>query len=166
MTQNTSSQKPLVQRILIIFSGLAFLGTTAFGTASLFMDAFKEPTDSAKTAATAKNTELEAQAKGFETVLQREPDNQLALQGLVQTRLQMNDTQGATALLEKLIQQNPKNQIALEELAKVRLVTRDAKGALEPLEKLVELHPDREDYKAALAQVKQEVEKEKPTSNP
>jgi cytochrome c-type biogenesis protein CcmH/NrfG len=119
MTQNTSSQKPLVQRILIIFSGLAFLGTTAFGTASLFMDAFKEPTDNAKTAATAKNTELEAQAKGFETVLQREPDNQVALQGLVQTRIKMNDLQGAIAPMEKLIKLNPDNaeyKVLLEQI--------------------------------------------------
>ncbi len=106
MTQNTSSQKPLM-RILIILSGLAFAGTAIVGTAELFLKAFQEPKNSAQTAATAKNSQLEAQAKGYEAVLQREPDNQLALQGLVQLRLQMNDLQGAIAPMEKLVKLNP-----------------------------------------------------------
>lgn len=106
MTQNTSSQKPL-QRILIILSGLAFAGTTLFGMASLFTNAFQEPKNNTQTATAAKNSQLEAQEHGYETVLHREPDNQVALQGLVQVRIQMNAPQGAVAPMEKLVKLNP-----------------------------------------------------------
>jgi cytochrome c-type biogenesis protein CcmH/NrfG len=108
MTQNTTSQKPL-QRILIILSGLAFAGTSIFGMAELFMKASQEPPKNAQTAATAKNSQLEEMAKGYERVLEREPENQFALQKLVEIRLQMNDLQGAVAPMEKLVKLNPDN---------------------------------------------------------
>ncbi|MEW6495989.1 MAG: tetratricopeptide repeat protein [Cyanobacteriota bacterium] len=108
MTENTSSQKP-IQRILIILSGLAFFATTSFGMVELFSKGFQEPENKAQTAATAANSQLEAQARGYEMVLQREPENQLALQGLVQVRMQMNDLQGAIAPMEKLVKLNPDN---------------------------------------------------------
>jgi cytochrome c-type biogenesis protein CcmH/NrfG len=106
MTQNTSSQKPL-QRILIIISGLAFAGTTVFGMVELFTNAFQEPKNNAQTATAAKDSQLEAQERGYEMVVQREPENQMALQGLVQVRIQMNDLQGAIAPMEKLVKLNP-----------------------------------------------------------
>jgi cytochrome c-type biogenesis protein CcmH/NrfG len=106
MTQDTSSQKPWM-RVFVILSGLAFAGTTIVGTAELFSKAFQEPKNTAQTAATAKSSQLEAQAKGYEAVLQREPENQQALQGLVQLKLQMNDLQGAIAPMEKLVKLNP-----------------------------------------------------------
>ncbi|MFB8788610.1 MAG: tetratricopeptide repeat protein [Potamolinea sp.] len=123
MSQNTS-QKPL-QRILIILSCIAFAGSTVIATAGLFMSAFQEPKDTAKTATAiataAQDTQLKAQASGYEQVLQREPENQVALQGLVQIRLQMKDFQ----------------------------------GAVPPMEKLVKLNPDKADYKALLVGIKE-----------
>lgn len=105
MDQSTSP-KP-IQRILIIISGIAFAGSTVFGMAGLFTSALQEPKDNAKTAAGSRDSQLEAQERGYELVLQREPDNQVALQGLVQARLQMNDLQGAVDPLEKLVKLNP-----------------------------------------------------------
>ncbi len=159
MTQNTSSQKPL-QRILVILSGLAFAGTSIFGMAELFIKASQEPQNKPKTAAEVQVSQLEAVERGYEQVLQKEPENQFALQQLVDIRLQKNDLQGAIAPLEKFLKLKPNNQVALEKLARVRIQMRDAKGAVEPLEKLVKLNPDRADYKEALATVKQQVDKE------
>jgi cytochrome c-type biogenesis protein CcmH/NrfG len=157
MSQNTS-QKP-IQRILVILSGLAFAGSTVLGMVSLLTTDIQASKDTSKTAAASKDEQLKAQAQGYELVLQREPENQVALSGLVDTRLQMNDLQGAVEPMEKLVKLHPDRSDYLEGLAKVRILMKDAKGAVEPLEKLVKLHPDRSDYKTALAKVKQEADK-------
>ncbi len=107
MSQNTS-QKP-IQRILILLSGVAFAGSTVLGMVSLLTTDIQASKDTPKTEAASKNEQLKAQAQGYELVLQREPENQVALQGLVQTRLQMNDLQGAVEPMEKLVKLNPDN---------------------------------------------------------
>lgn len=95
-------------RFFIILSGLAFAATTLIGLAELYINAFQEP-KKVQTAAEVKNSELEAQAQGYEKVLQREPDNQFAMQKVVELRLQMNDLQGALSPMEKLVKLNPDN---------------------------------------------------------
>ncbi len=105
MFQNTS-QKP-IYRIITILSAMAFCGSTVIGIVGLYSSALQEPKDNAKTAVASRDSQLEAQERGYELVLQREPDNQVALQGLVQVRLQMNDLQGALAPMEKLVKLNP-----------------------------------------------------------
>jgi len=102
------SQKPM-QRLFIILSGIAFAGSTVFGMGGLFSGAFQSPKDSTTTATASKDAQLKKQEQGYELVLQREPENQLALQGLVQSRLQMNDLQGAIEPMEKLVKLNPGN---------------------------------------------------------
>lgn len=107
MSQSTS-QKP-IHRILIIVSVISFLGSTVFGLVGLFSSALQEPKSNSNSAVASKDSQLEAQVRGYESVLQREPENQVALEGLAQARLQMNDLQGAVAPLEKLVKLNPDN---------------------------------------------------------
>ncbi|MBD1921224.1 tetratricopeptide repeat protein [Microcoleus sp. FACHB-831] len=103
----TTSQKPL-HRIFIIVSIVAFVGSTALGFVGMFNTPQNEPKQNAKTAqAEAQDKQLQAQARGYELVLHREPENQVALQGLVQARLAMNDLKGAVEPLEKLVKLNP-----------------------------------------------------------
>ncbi|NER81521.1 MAG: tetratricopeptide repeat protein [Leptolyngbya sp. SIO1D8] len=52
-------------------------------------------------------SELEARAQGYEAVLEREPDNQTAIQGLVEARIQLGDLEGVVEPLEKLASLNP-----------------------------------------------------------
>ena len=53
-------------------------------------------------------------------VLKREPDNQVALRGLVEVRLEMKNAQGAIAPLQKLVQLNPGEQEYKMLLAQVK----------------------------------------------
>lgn len=106
MTQSTA-QKPLYKAIMLI-SGFAFLGSTLFGVVGMFTNPTNQSADgNAATESQSFQQQLQKQAQGYEAVLQREPNNQVALQGLVDARLQMNDFKGAIAPLEKLIKLNP-----------------------------------------------------------
>ena len=70
---------------------------------------------------------LELRAKGYEQVLEREPENTTALQGLLEARLQL-----------------------------FRLGQGDIKGIITPLEKLSKLNPEETRYAVLLAQAKQQ----------
>jgi cytochrome c-type biogenesis protein CcmH/NrfG len=113
------SQKP-IHRIFILVSIAAFIGSAGFSATQLFSSAFEQPRQDATTAAAAKKSQLQAQEQGYELVLQREPENQMALQELVNVRLQMNDAKGAIAPLERLVQLNPRQQKYKMLLAQVK----------------------------------------------
>lgn len=74
-----------------------------------------------------KQDELQAQARGYQLVLQREPDNETALKGLLFTQLEL-----------------------------VRLGVADVKTTIEPLEKLAKLKPENTEYSVLLAQARQQ----------
>ncbi|AFZ12672.1 hypothetical protein Cri9333_1787 [Crinalium epipsammum PCC 9333] len=100
---NENLKKPL-----LIVSAIAFMGSTAFGTAAMFQEGLNAPKEDTKTAtAPSQDSQIKAQVSGYEQVLKREPDNQVALQGLVQGKLALNDFKGAIAPMEKLVKLNP-----------------------------------------------------------
>ncbi|MBH8553737.1 tetratricopeptide repeat protein [Nostocaceae cyanobacterium CENA357] len=75
-----------------------------------------------------QKSKLQDEVRGYELVLQREPENQTALKGLLQARLQL-----------------------------LSLKQGDIQGVIEPLEKLAKLNPDRTEYGVLLAQAKQQI---------
>jgi tetratricopeptide (TPR) repeat protein len=75
-----------------------------------------------------QKSQLDDQVRGYESVLQREPENQAALKGLLQARLQL---------------------LALKQ--------GNVQGVIEPLEKLAKLNPEQTDYGVLLAQAKQQI---------
>jgi tetratricopeptide (TPR) repeat protein len=75
-----------------------------------------------------QKSKLQDEVRGYELVLQREPENQTALKGLLQARLQLlSQKQG------------------------------DIQGVIEPLEKLAKLNPEQTEYTVLLAQAKQQI---------
>ncbi|MBO1346257.1 MAG: tetratricopeptide repeat protein [Hormoscilla sp. GUM202] len=112
------SEKPIWHRVLAIVGGGAFIGSTVFAITSVFRDALTQPVSSETTEPTIEER-LATQERGYEKVLQREPQNQVALEGLVFVRLQMQDARGAIRPLSKLVQLFPERRnykILLEEL--------------------------------------------------
>lgn len=115
--------------------GFLLLGSLAFivpSIAPLFGSAFNQEASSARTSApiqtpAGKQEELQAQVKGYQLVLQREPDNETALTGLLFTQLEL-----------------------------VRQGAADVKTTIEPLEKLAKLKPENTEYAVLLAQARQQ----------
>ncbi|MGK7948720.1 MAG: tetratricopeptide repeat protein [Xenococcaceae cyanobacterium] len=100
--------KPL-QRLLITIFGLAFLGSTVFFMLGSILNSNSTSSDITPTAPSPES-QLLLQARGYEKVLEREPENITALSGLVRTRLELQDLEGAIIPLEKLIELNPQQE--------------------------------------------------------
>jgi cytochrome c-type biogenesis protein CcmH/NrfG len=96
-----------LQKIMIVLSVVSLMGSTIFGLGKLFTGANSQPSQPKTPTAQSTSLTLAAQEKGYLTVLEREPNNQTALEGLVNTRLDMNNLQGAIDPLEKLVKLNP-----------------------------------------------------------
>lgn len=97
------------KQIVTLVSMLSFFGSTGYGAIGAISNALKQPTEQA-TAVASRESQLRSQEKGYELVLQREPENQVALKGLVEVRLQMKNEKGAVEPLKKLVQLNPSQQ--------------------------------------------------------
>ena len=105
MSENSSRRtgRQRLQKVLIIGSGLAFLGTMIIPMFGMFQN----PQTPAPTANQPPKENLQAIAQGYEKVLVREPENPTALQGLAEVRLQMGYLKGAIPPLEKLVKLYP-----------------------------------------------------------
>ncbi|MEO1400026.1 MAG: tetratricopeptide repeat protein [Cyanobacteria bacterium J06635_1] len=144
---------------LVAISFLPLLGSPAGRNAGYEND----PNASAPGTAD-QRAELEGRANGYELVLQREPNNQTALLGLVEARIALQDLQGVVEPLEKLAELNPgvpsyavllgqtKQQLGeLEEAAQVyRSVLTQTPGNMEALQGLVALLIDQQRPQAAV----------------
>lgn len=105
------------RKLLIIVSLVSFIGSMVFSA----LPAIKQAIEAPNIVLASPESSLQNQAQGFEMVLQREPENQVALEGLANVRLQLKDTQGAIPPLEKLVKLHPEHQeykVILERLKK------------------------------------------------
>jgi cytochrome c-type biogenesis protein CcmH/NrfG len=116
---NRGKQIKRRQKILTIVSFVSFFGSMLFSAVPVIQKALQPPEP--KAAIKSPDSLLQEQARGLEMVLQREQNNQLALEGLVNVRLKLKDTQGAIQTLDKLIKLHPERQdykVVLEKLNK------------------------------------------------
>lgn len=148
-----------LQRVLIVASGLAFLSLLVIPLAGLF---WKSP----QAAQTNRNPNapegadlktLQAQAQGYEQVLQREPDNLRALQGVIDAKFKMGDYQGAIPYLEKLSKMFPDNPQVLQPLAQAYFMTKNESGVQKvksQLEGMMAKNPEDPRILQAVAQMR------------
>jgi hypothetical protein len=119
-----ASTKEILQKTFVIASGLAFLGMMTLPMLNVFKENTNSPPSSDNTPAQNQPPTAEEKAKiaaiadGYAKVLEREPENPTALQGLVEARLQLGDLPGAIPPLEKLTQLYPEQE-PLKQLLKV-----------------------------------------------
>ena len=99
--------------IVLALGAVAFFG---FSMLPLFESVIREsqPTTQATPAVSPspvseQKSRLVNEAQSYEVVLKQEPNNEVALQGLVNARLGLGDLDGAIAPLEKLIALNPQD---------------------------------------------------------
>ena len=114
MTQNSTEKtagdrRKKMIRIFTFISLFAFLGQLGFTMAQTYRGAFRQSQIQQEQAEQAQDqaSQLQSQAQGYESVLEREPENVTALEGLTQVRLQMNQPQEAVIPLERLVQLYP-----------------------------------------------------------
>lgn len=85
--------------------------------------------------------ELEAQARGYELVLQREPDNETALEGLLEVKLQLEDLPGSIEVLEKLVLLKPEQTNYAVLLAQAKEQTGDREAAAQVYRQILTAQP-------------------------
>jgi tetratricopeptide (TPR) repeat protein len=85
---------------------------------------------------------LEAKALGYQMVLEREPDNQNALRGLLEVKLQQGDIKGTIEPLEKIAQLNPQQLEYPLLLAQAKQQIDDYRGAEETYRGFLASHPE------------------------
>ncbi|MBW4443910.1 MAG: tetratricopeptide repeat protein [Plectolyngbya sp. WJT66-NPBG17] len=112
--------------------------TSAIGSNS---QANNKPSPSPSEAATPQKADIEAQARGYEEVLKREPENPTALRGLVEARLRLNDVKGVVDPLEKLAKLNPNMTEYGVLLAQAKQQLNDPEGAAQAYRSILQAKP-------------------------
>jgi tetratricopeptide (TPR) repeat protein len=110
---------------LIIFSGLPLFNSIVAGDRSLI----NPNSANATTISTQELIQLEAEASGYQKVLQREPENETALQGLLTIRLKQQDLKGSIEPLAKLASLHSEQPEYTILLAQTKQQVNDYEGA-------------------------------------
>ncbi|AFW94937.1 MULTISPECIES: M48 family metallopeptidase [Nostocales] len=95
------------KRIVTYIGMVSFGGSMLFGGVNTIKQAWEKPKQAVVQSA---ETDLQKLVKGYELVLQREPNNQTALEKLSMIRLRMGDNKSAIALMERLVKLHPQRQ--------------------------------------------------------
>lgn len=110
------SKRP-IERVAVVVSIVSFGGSIVFGAISTVNSALNQPIQNQTASAAptrsqnqSRPSQFKVQEHEYEVVLKQEPENQIALEGLVSVRLQMKDTKGAIKPLEKLSKLYPNQQ--------------------------------------------------------
>jgi tetratricopeptide (TPR) repeat protein len=121
---------------------LALLSFSFFPVVSSLLQTDSSPTTVANSPMPQNRAgKLETEANGYQVVLEREPDNENALRGLLQARLEQGNLQAAIEPLAHLAQLNPQIADYSLLLAQAQQQLGDAAGAEQAYRSLLETQP-------------------------
>lgn len=121
---------------------LMLLGLTVFSLFPILSGAWQANNLSSTVSATVNGqTELEQKARGYELVLEREPENETALRGLLEIRLQQGDLTKSVPPLESLAKLHPKITDYQILLAQTKQQLQDYQGAKQAYMQILDNHP-------------------------
>ncbi|MEL6580085.1 MAG: tetratricopeptide repeat protein [Cyanobacteria bacterium J06621_12] len=121
---------------LITVSALPLVGSVVEG-----QQFAKDPNQEVITLSKQELTMLEAEASGYQKVLEREPNNDTALNGLLKIRLQQKDIAKTIAPLEKLAKIHPDQTEYSTLLAQAKQQLEDYEGAAAAYKNVLAEHP-------------------------
>lgn len=165
----SQSRNPWILRIILALAVTAFVGISILP----IIGAINNPSASSPNGVSTNNTlpssdqvsRLQDEVRGYELVLQREPENQIALSGLLQARLQLlslgqGDIQSVIPPLEKLAQLNPEQSDYGVLLAQAKQQMGDQEGAAQAYRSILDTRPG--DLKALQGMVALLIDQERP----
>lgn len=141
-----NKQNRWLVNIILILAVLAFVGFSALPIVSAWFEnrqaapGYASPGNGGN-----QQTELEAQVTGYKAVLEREPNNEAALLGLLQAQLQLNDIEGAVSPLETLSELNPDEKRYAVLLGQAKQQLGDQDGAAQIYRNILSTQPGNMD---------------------
>lgn len=144
MAEEKKRNRWLVTSVLVV-ALVALLGVSALPFIGPLISAKDKPSAASSPNATqtpvAQAAENQKKAEAYQLVLQREPENQTALRGLLEARLGMRDVKGAIEPLEKLAKLNPGQTEFSVLLAQAKQKTGDIEGAAQVYRDIITSKP-------------------------
>ena len=130
-----------VLNLVVAVSLLALTGLSLFPILTVGLDGGAAVATETNSLSTAQINQIQAQAQGYTQVLQREPDNQAALKGLLDARLQLGDIKGSLLPLEKIAALNPQISDYTVLLAQTKQYLGDRAGATASYRTVLAIQP-------------------------
>jgi tetratricopeptide (TPR) repeat protein len=118
-----------VINLVVAVSLLALTGLSLFPLFSLGLSGGTAVATEPNSLSAEQISQAQAQAKGYLQILQKEPENQVALKGLLNARLQLGDIPGSLSPLEKIAALNPQISDYTVLLAQTKQYLGDREGA-------------------------------------
>jgi tetratricopeptide (TPR) repeat protein len=169
-----------VINLIVSVSLLALAGFSIFPLLGLVFDGGAATATESGSLSAAQTSQIQAQAQGYNQVLQREPENQVALKGLLDARLQLGDVKGSLLPLEKIAALNPQVADYTVLLGQTKQYLGDLEGAtanyrtvlaiqpqnINALQGLVSLLLDAKRPEAAAGVIQESIAKAAPDTDP
>ena len=132
----SSKRSPWVYAVLLLMLGALILFSVGPLLSSLWSSGTKSPD-----AVNPQVERLASQALGYQLVIEREPENVNAWEGLLETRLQQGDLTAAIAPLERLAQLKPQKLEYTLLLAQTKEQIKDYEGAANLYRGMLQQYP-------------------------